>query len=365
MSTAIKSVILGLLCASGLQAQDIRPQITSVSEDESQLALKFLKDNMPGADKQKISADYLAKNVELALKARSEFSWAQKVPQDVFLNDVLPYASLDERRDDWREDFYKRFKALVKPAKNQSEAIGLINKAIKDELGVAYSTARKKANQSPYESMESGIASCSGLSILLTNAFRSVGIPARIAGTPSWTTKRGNHNWVEVWTTEDQAWHFTEYYPDGKGIDHAWFSADAAKADATKPMNRIYATSWQPTNIHFPMVWDMKSKQVHGVDVTSRYQKPEEVDLTKVELRIDALSDGDRIAVPVEIYQGDKLVFSGSTPGKTADMNQFLTFSVKLTAESQLRWLDSQSKPQVLDLSEKNDQAIQRISLKY
>lgn len=59
-----------------------------------------------------------------------------------------------------------------------------------------------------------GYASCTGLSIFLVNACRAVGIPARLAGTPSWVQDRrdspeerfNNHNWVEVW---DGTWSFT------------------------------------------------------------------------------------------------------------------------------------------------------------
>src|SRR6478752_4758171 len=47
-------------------------------------------------------------------------------------------------------------------------------------LKVGYSTERRAANQSPSESRESGKASCTGLSILLSDACRSVGIPARL-----------------------------------------------------------------------------------------------------------------------------------------------------------------------------------------
>ena len=65
------------------------------------------------------------------------------------------------------------------------------------QLSVKYSTARKRANQSPKESIEQGLASCTGLSILLADACRSVGVPARLAGIPSWKNKNGNHTWVE------------------------------------------------------------------------------------------------------------------------------------------------------------------------
>jgi transglutaminase-like putative cysteine protease len=50
------------------------------------------------------------------------------------------------------------------------------------------------------------------------DACRSVGIPARVAGTPMWTNMRGNHTWVEVW---DRDWHFIgAAEPDAAGLDH-------------------------------------------------------------------------------------------------------------------------------------------------
>ena len=55
------------------------------------------------------------------------------------------------------------------------------------------------------ESMETGLASCTGLSILLIDACRSVGVPARFVGTPLWADGSGNHSWVEIW---DGGWHF-------------------------------------------------------------------------------------------------------------------------------------------------------------
>ena len=52
----------------------------------------------------------------------------------------------------------------------------------------------------PMSTMVFGYASCTGISILYVDALRSVGIPARLVGTPAWHGKEndGNHNWVEV-----------------------------------------------------------------------------------------------------------------------------------------------------------------------
>ena len=82
--------------------------------------------------------------------------------------------------------------------------------------------------------MESGRATCTGLSIILTDACRAVGIPARAVGTPMWSNGRGNHTWVEIW---DNGWHFLgadEY--DAKGLNHGWFTGDASQAKADVPV---------------------------------------------------------------------------------------------------------------------------------
>jgi transglutaminase-like putative cysteine protease len=39
--------------------------------------------------------------------------------------------------------------------------------------------------------------------VLVVDACRAVGIPARVAGVPAWTGSRGNHTWAEVW---DGSW---------------------------------------------------------------------------------------------------------------------------------------------------------------
>ena len=89
---------------------------------------------------------------------------------------------------------------MVKDMQSAYDAVVFLNQKIFDELGVIYSTKRPKADQSPYESINAGMASCTGLSILLIDVCRSVGIPARFVGTPSWynnsaTTLGSNLGW--------------------------------------------------------------------------------------------------------------------------------------------------------------------------
>ncbi len=332
------------LAKAGENRAELTKALESVPANQSK-AMQFLISYMPESDWKTIKADLLLKNVAWAYKARETFPWAKSVPEDVFFNDVLPYASLNERRDDWREDFYNRFSKYVKHAKTQGEALAAVNKHILKEVKVEYSTKRKKADQSPYESMEQGLASCTGLSILLNNAFRAVGIPSRVVGTPAWTTKRGNHNWVEVWTSADKQWHFTEYYFDENGLDHGWFLSDAARGNEKSLYHSIYASSWKATGKHFPLVWNMKLKNVPAVNVTERYVElgggKDAKDVC--ELRIHLTIDGKRVEVPIVVIQGDVKMGEGNSPKPTDDMNRYFTAQVRKGQLYQVIWKDPKS----------------------
>lgn len=310
--------------------------------------MAFLIAYMPQKDLTTINGDLLLKNIELAYKAKNSFPWGKTIPKELFLNYILPYANAGETRDDWREDFYKRFEPYVRDCKTLEEAVYAINKSAHGELGVEYSTARRRADQSPTESLEIMIASCTGLSILLTDAFRSVGIPSRLAGTV-WVDDRGNHTWSEVWMSDK--WYFTEYYYPGQ-LDDAWFLADAGKAIPGDPRYGVVAGSYEPTGEEYTLPWDRRAGQVYAIDVSQRY-----IDIYK-DLYADKMADGNhttlkvrmftnrkdqsksesRIKVNVDIFCGADQIAGGSTAGPRQDMNDVLEFLVEKNKEYTLKY---------------------------
>ncbi len=238
---------------------------------EQRKGMAFLVANMPDADLASLRSEFLLTNVSLAYKARAETPWGKDVPEDIFLNDVLPYANVDEKRDAWRKEFFDMCIPMVKDCKTPTEAVQKLNGELFKTLKLGYSTQRKAPNQSPKESIEQGKASCTGLSIVLSDACRAVGIPARLVGTPLWSDKRGNHTWVEVW---DKGWHFTgACEPDPNGLDRGWFVGAASQAKKDVPEHAIYAASFKKTQTHFPLVWAMRNKDVPAENVTDRYAK--------------------------------------------------------------------------------------------
>lgn len=344
------------IATAGDNAKELKKALKEVPRNERE-GMAFLISYMPERDARSLSADFLLENVEYAYKARAEFPWAKEVPDSVFLNDVVAYANLNENRESWRKDFYERFKKYVAPCKTMREAIDSVNKNVRDELLVDYNTKREKPDQAPYESMRQHMASCSGLSILLTDAFRAVGIPSRVAGTPAWHDDRGNHNWNEVWI--DGQWRFTEYYPSDD-LDQSWFLTDAGKAIKEDVRKAIYAASFKPTGCYFPLVWDENIRYVHAENVTDRYTSLYRAQLSAmpadgshVALRVMVFKDkdhaeasGDRVATNLDVFKGDKQLYGGRSTGATQDMNDVLTFNVEKNQQYIIKYMNGKGEMQ-------------------
>ncbi|WP_300724057.1 transglutaminase domain-containing protein [uncultured Alistipes sp.] len=304
---------------------------------DERAATAWLLNRMTPGDRDTMRLDLLRENVAYACRARREFPWAKALPEEIFRNEVLPYASVDEVRDAWRRDFYERFAPRVAGCSDMRAAIDTVNRILPEVVGVEYNTLREKTNQSPAESMRQGMASCTGLSILLVDALRAVGIPARFAGTAAWHDERGNHSWTEVWI--DGEWYFTEYYQPA-ALDRAWFLADAGQAVPGDRQHAVYAVSFAPTGDWFPMVWNEASRDIHATDVSQRYrdiyatfadraaEAGTHVQVTFCMFR-DArhtTASGDRVAANVDVFCGAEQMGGGRTAGPLQDMNDALHF---------------------------------------
>ena len=300
--------------------------------------LEYLLAHMPEADRAGLDVHLVVENIDYAYRARQAAPWGAALPDEVFLDAVLPYASINERRDRWRKDFFERLAPLVAAARTPSEAAAILNNRIWELFGVKYSTARPKADQSPYESIEAGLASCTGLTVLLIDACRAVGVPARFVGTPLWADGSGNHSWVEVW---DDGWHYTgAAEPTGDVLDRGWFADRAAQAVAGDPMRAIFATSWRRTPKHFPMVWKPGATDVPAVEVTARYTERRAVAEGMARLRVEVRdASGTRVARQVTVRErdADTVLYAGTSHDGGFDGNDLLTavlpLGTRLTVE--------------------------------
>ena len=352
--------------------------------DGSKQDMEHLLLYMPAGDRDTMSLDLLRENVEYAARARKEFPWSADVPEDIYLSDVLPYYVVDEVRDAWRKELYELFAPAVAECATMAEAIDVVNGNLPRMTGVDYNTLREKTNQSPKESMRQGMASCTGLAILLVDALRSVGIPARFAGTASWHDNRGNHSWTEVWL--DGEWRVTEFYMPSK-LDHLWFMADASKANADDRTYAIYATHFGKAEDWFPMVWcgaeegvaiEDLPQWIGAENVTDRYvelayeQYARHLEAgTHTFLRIAGYADaakreqsGDRVAMGVDVFWGTEQMGGGLTAGPLRDMNDMFSVLLPKNQEYELRYYNAEGELQRLSVSLGEEPVTVAISLK-
>ena len=351
---------------SSPRAGELRAMLDELDGAERE-DMEFLLINMLSSDRDNMSLELLKENVEYANIAREKYEWAKALPKDVYQHDVLPFHVVDEVRDAWRKELYEMFAPAVDTCKTMYDAVCAVNANIPQLTGVHYNTKREKTNQSPRESMRQGMASCTGLAILLVDAYRAVGIPARFAGTASWHDNRGNHSWTEVWL--DGQWRVTEYYFPSE-LDHLWFMADASKAKADDRTYAIYATRFGKANDWFPMVWadgDVEGRPIEELprtigaeNVTERYialayeQYTRHIEAgTHTFIKIAGYKERgktehseDRVAMGVDVFRGTEQMGGGLTANELRDMNDMFSVLVPKNTEYELRYYNAEGELQ-------------------
>ena len=320
-----KSMVENALQKAGENRSELVAFLNDCNDEEIPGAA-FLLSYMPERDLTTLTKSFLSENMKYSYMARKQTKWGKLIPDSLFLNYVLPYSNMHERRDNWRKDFYEKFIGLVKNSNSPGEAALILNKNIWDIVNVHYSTKRPKADQSPYESIEAGLASCTGLSILFTDACRSVGIPARYTGVPNWYDNIGNHAWVEIW---DNGWHFVESVTSDT-LDKAWFQDRAGHANHSEWQYGIYALSFKKTGLPYHNIFDSTANYLWAVDVTDRYAKTDE-SKKSVNLKITVKNETGkkRIKAKVQLLEGNIIIEEGFSRGELNDMNDMLNFKVE------------------------------------
>ena len=233
--------------------------------------------------------------VHMALDAKIQYPWTRNIPMDIYQEYVVNFVNVNEARNNWRPIFHTITNKIVTNNKlmNQTTTIADVVRVINRDVWLLLGGGKKalyfKAGQTPliYDPMSImvyGYGSCTGLSIVLVNALRSVGVPARLVGTPAWwgNVEKGNHNWVEVYDN-DKKWKFLEPAYGDYGTNHAdnlernpcqrWFCHKQRFGPHTG--TKVFAARYDQTNkkTFYPMPWCPSNKDVPGEERTTYYQQ--------------------------------------------------------------------------------------------
>jgi len=257
--------VLGVLQATGSRSESfVRALRTAPPEERDCLA--FLLANMPDRDVRELRTEYLEENVRIACLARRTLPLAASVPDAIFLDYVLPYAVADERRESWRTDFYRRFRDGAAMSPSIEEAVLRLNRDI--FLGFRLEFAERdiwKPFLGPVQSIDRGIVSCGEAALLLVDACRSVGIPARMAVLPRWLHIRGGHIWTEIW--DRGRWRYITAF-DANLIDMGWISSQITSTFPPHSHGVIFAPVFRRTGLKA-----MAGRDIVFTDISENYLK--------------------------------------------------------------------------------------------
>lgn len=159
-----------------------------------------------------LSDGIVNQTVYYSLQARSLFPWTDDIPEDVYMEYVVPFGIVNEPRVDYRSLFFDTLKDSLKHYERSEgnstkstqdqikDVVKLINTHLWSLMGRDSKPIVFKASQTPriidpLSVVAYGHASCTGLSIFLVSALRTIGIPARMAGTSAWNgdQNKGDH----------------------------------------------------------------------------------------------------------------------------------------------------------------------------
>lgn len=316
-----------LVCAHALSLED---------------TVAFVSAHMPPQDRGTVSPERLRRDAAHALSMRGHFPWSEEIPDAVFLNNVAPYAVLNEERGEWRAALSLLYEPLVAPCRTAREAVWRVVSQMSRDTGVVYSANRRRAVMSPLEALREKKVSCTGQSILVVCALRSFGIPARVAGLKTWNHIPGNHTWAEAWY--EGGWHMVEF--NEREENTPWVMEGIGMLDPSRAEQRVIASSWKPADAAFPTIeCSEKDAPVHGVDETARYMglardwyersglSPDcqRLFVDSVYLYLDVNENMQSARIPLHILllaPDGSLVAEGESPGEQTDMRRYLNFTV-------------------------------------
>lgn len=266
------------------------------------------------------SPDFFLQNVRIALQAREELPWGERVPLDQWRAFVLPLRVNNEILDNFRVEYYQELRDLVKD-KSMEEAVLELNHWAHQHITYAPSDGR---TSSPLATLRNALGRCGEQSTFVTAVLRTVGIPARQVYTPRWAHTDDNHAWVEAWV--DGEWHYLGASEPAPVLDNAWFDAPVLRAmllhtrafgpysgqeewlGADKSMTELNVSeNYIPTASATVTVVDQEGSPVEGVKVTFRIYNYAELypAVTRTTNRLGEAS--------VKLGYGDVMVVAGNS----------------------------------------------------
>lgn len=271
-----------------------------------------------------------------------EYPWSNSAPAEITAAAVVPDTVVDEIPCDWRPVLTPLVEPLVTDCATAREAVLAISAGIGKATGAYYSRERSKHNMNVLETLREKKISCTGQSILLVCALRTVGIPARAVGVHTWNHIKGNHTWAEAWF--DGEWHMIEM--GERDFNTPWVMEYIGMLNPRHPFQRVLAASPSGKSTWWPKKLADSGNLTNfaAEDVTERYMQLARRWYATAGIRENTqrilidLQPRPEIAPRVEIVnENNEVISSGKLPSSQDDMRYMTRLTMPRTGNHYLR----------------------------
>ena len=215
--------------------------------NEALKVIKKIKDSIKVIPKQYVEKDvsvvtskFLIKNIDLAFKEWKNNPWSSSYSFQTFCEYILPYRSLIEPLEDWRQDY----KFIAAPAINNVEdkrdpveVCSFIIQELKD-----FSFTSKRIDPIPLLSPQQLLfrrqGTCPDLANLVLLACRSLGLAVTFDFTPHHAASSNRHFWNTIINTEGEHIPFNgNSVSNGEGLPYVYDTN-------TKRLGKVYRKTY-------------------------------------------------------------------------------------------------------------------------
>lgn len=163
-------------------------------------SIKITPEQFSQKDIEVISSDLLIKNIEMAFKQWKENPWSENYSFETFCEYILPYRSLIEPLENWREDYLEFVKNVKNSVDNTSDPVEVCWSIISELKDFKFITKRPDPIPllSPQQLLFRRQGSCPDLANAALFASRSLGVAVSFDFTPHYAASSNRHYWNTV-----------------------------------------------------------------------------------------------------------------------------------------------------------------------
>ncbi|MDG1805931.1 hypothetical protein [Flavicella sp.] len=231
-------------------------------------------------DTDELNGKLFYKNIELAFEEWRGNSWSQNYDFETFCEYILPYRSLVEPLEDWREEYRFIFKSGLAEVSGSNDPVEVISKVILNLKDYRFLANRPDPIPilSPKQLLFRRAGACPDLSNLALLAGRSIGLAVTFDFTPHYAASSNRHFWNSIIDQNGNSIPFNgNSYGNTDGLPYAYHPQKEKRV--AKVFRKTFSIQTESVGFRYenliPSSSFLTSKNI--IDVTKEYVSTGEI----------------------------------------------------------------------------------------